>query len=220
MQVGFLGYLNCNITFNPIIIDKSGTVRLTSTFKVTAVLDKGSGALIVVDVYSKNAESGQNILRNQLSIFLVGSGGFGGPRSSDEIIQTEEPPFSRQPDAIKEYRTNANQAALYRLNGDLNPLHIDPSFAQLGGFERPILHGLCTEGIAVRCVTETFADNDPKRIIAIKARFAKPVYPGQTIRTEMWRNGDKVHFQCIIKETEKPCITGGWIKMSSVHSKL
>ena len=198
-----------------------GCIRLTSTFRVTAVLDKGSGALIIIDVYSKNAETGQDILRNQLSIFVVGSGKFGGPRSSDKVILPEDPPRGREPDAIKEYITNANQAAIYRLNGDLNPLHIDPSFASLGGFDRPILHGLCTEGIAVRCVTEVFAHNDPTKIQAIKARFAKPVYPGQTIRTEMWKNGDKVHFQCIIKETGQPCLTGGWIKLaSSASSKL
>ena len=197
-----------------------GSVRLTSTFKVAAVLDKGSGALIVVDVYSKEATTGLNILRNQLSIFLVGSGGFGGPRTSDQIVLAENPPIDRQPDATKEYQTSHNQAALYRLNGDLNPLHIDPSFARLGGFDRPILHGLCTEGIAVRCVTEVFANNDPKKIIAIKARFAKPVFPGQTIITEMWNNGDKIYFQCTVKETNKPCLTGGWVRIASEASKL
>ena len=73
----------------------------------------------------------------------------------------------------------------------------------------------------MRCVTEEFAHNDPTKILAIKARFAKPVYPGQTVRTEMWRNGDKVHFQCIIKETGQPCLTGGWVTLaSSVSSKL
>lgn len=196
-----------------------GSVRLTSTFKVTAVLDKGSGALIVVDIYSKDSATERDILRNQLSIFLVGSGGFGGPRSSDKIILPEKPP-NREPDAIKEYQTNKNQGALYRLNGDLNPLHIDPLFAQLGGFDRPILHGLCTEGIAVRCVTEVFANNDPKRITSIKARFAKPVYPGQTIKTEMWNSGEKIHFQCIVKETNEPCLTGGWIRVSPEAAKL
>ena len=74
------------------------------------------------------------------------------------------------------------QAALYRLSGDVNPLHIDPSFAQLGGFDTPILHGLCTEGIAIREITQKVADNDVSKIRKIKARFAKPVYPGQTIR--------------------------------------
>ena len=197
-----------------------GTVCLTSRFQITDILDKGSGALIIVDIYSKDSVSGKDIIRNQLSIFVVGSGGFSGPRSSDQIILPENPPSNRQPDAIIEYQTSHNQAALYRLNGDLNPLHIDPSFAQLGGFDRPILHGLCTEGIAVRCVTETFANNDPRRIIAIKARFAKPVYPGQTIITEMWKNGEKVHFQCKVKETNKPCLTGGWIKLKQDHSRL
>ena len=77
------------------------------------------------------------------------------------------------------------QAALYRLSGDVNPLHIDPGFAQISGFDRPILHGLCTEGIAVREITKTIADNDVSKVRKIKARFAKPVYPGQTIRYEL-----------------------------------
>ena len=195
-------------------------MTLTSQFKVTAVLDKGSGALIVVDVISKDVATNQNILRNQLSIFVVGSGGFGGPRTSEKIILPETPPTGRKPDVVKEYKTSINQAAIYRLNGDLNPLHIDPQFAKLGGFERPILHGLCTEGIAVRCVTEEFANNDPRRVVAIKARFAKPVFPGQTIITEMWNNGEKIHFQCIVKETNEPCLTGGWIRIATEASKL
>ena len=198
----------------------SGPVRLSSKFQVSAVLDKGSGALIVVDVISKDVSTNQNILRNQLSIFVVGSGGFGGPRTSEKIILPENPPVNRKPDVVKEYQTSINQAALYRLNGDLNPLHIDPQFSALGGFDRPILHGLCTEGIAVRCVTEEFASNDPGKVIAVKARFAKPVFPGQTIITEMWNNGDKIHFQCIVKETKEPCLTGGWIKLASDASKL
>ena len=80
------------------------------------------------------------------------------------------------------------QAALYRLSGDVNPLHIDPSFAQLGGFNTPILHGLCTEGIAIREITQIVADNDISKIRKIKARFARPVYPGQTIRYAILRN--------------------------------
>ena len=183
-------------------------------------MDKGSGALIIVDVISKDVATNQDILRNQLSIFVVGSGGFGGPRTSDDVILPENPPKNRKPDVVKEYQTSINQAAMYRLNGDLNPLHIDPQFSILGGFERPILHGLCTEGIAVRCVTEEFASNDPGKVVAIKARFAKPVYPGQTIITEMWDNGDKIHFQCIVKETQKPCLTGGWVRISRDASKL
>ena len=195
-------------------------MRLTSQFKITAVLDKGSGALIVVDVISKDVATNQDILRNQLSIFVVGSGGFGGPRTSENIILPETPPTDREPDVVKEYKTSINQAVIYRLNGDLNPLHIDPQFAKLGGFERPILHGLCTEGIAVRCVTEEFANNDPRRVVAIKARFAKPVFPGQTIITEMWNNGEKIHFRCIVKETNEPCLTGGWIRLANEASKL
>ena len=100
------------------------------------------------------------------------------------------------------------------MSGDSNPLHIDPSFAGKSGFEKPILHGLCTEGIAVREITSVFSPTDASKVRAVKARFAKPVFPGQTIRTNMWNEGAYILFECIVEETGKPCLTGGWIKLS------
>ena len=109
---------------------------------------------------------------------------------------------------------STNQAALYRLSGDPNPLHIDPNFAQMSGFDRPILHGLCTEGVAVREITSIYSPNDSSKVRAVKARFAKPVFPGQTVRTDMWKEGEYILFECSVEETGKPCLTGGWIKLS------
>jgi len=187
---------------------------LTSTFKIQAILDKGSGALYVLDVTSRLKDTNEPVVRNQLSIFVVGSGGFNGPRNSPLVVETKKKP-DRNPDCSTLYKTSVDQAALYRLNGDLNPLHIDPNFAAMSGFSQPILHGLCTEGIATREITRVFAASDMSKLRAVKARFAKPVLPGQTIRTDMWQEGPYVLFECSVEETGKTCLTGGWVKLES-----
>ncbi|KAM6150359.1 peroxisomal multifunctional enzyme type 2 isoform 1-T1 [Erethizon dorsatum] len=159
---------------------------------IADILDKGSGLVIVLDVYSYSGK--ELICYSQYSLFVVGSGGFGGKRTSEKLKMAIDIP-SRPPDAVITDNTSLNQAALYRLSGDWNPLHIDPNFASLAGFEKPILHGLCTFGFSARHVLQHFAGNDVSRFKAIKARFAKPVYPGQTLRTEMWKEGNRIHFQ-------------------------
>ena len=122
--------------------------------------------VLLVEVESRD-EDGDLVLVNQLSIFVVGGGGFGGARSSDHIVEVAQPP-TRSPDASTRYTTSEDQAALYRLTGDLNPLHISPEFAAMGGFKTPILHGLCSFGVSVRQVMEKFADSDPARVVAVK----------------------------------------------------
>ncbi|NWZ63905.1 DHB4 enzyme, partial [Acrocephalus arundinaceus] len=184
------------------------TGELTSVATVADILDKGSGAVLLIDV---NTYCGKDLVcYNQFSLFFVGAGRFGGKRTSEKAKLTAVPP-KRPPDAVISDVTTADQAALYRLSGDWNPLHLDPSFAALGGFEKPILHGLCTFGFAARNVLKQFADNDVNRFKAIKVRFASPVYPGQTLQTEMWKEGDRVHFQTKIKETGEVAIAGGYV---------
>ncbi|KAM5299301.1 peroxisomal multifunctional enzyme type 2 isoform 1-T1 [Ctenodactylus gundi] len=177
---------------------------------VADVLDKGSGLLIILDVYSYSGK--ELICYNQFSLFVVGSGGFGGKRTSEKV-KVAVPVPNRPPDAVLTDKTSLNQAALYRLSGDWNPLHIDPNFANIAGFEKPILHGLCTFGFSARHVLQQFADNDVSRFKAIKSRFAKPVYPGQTVQTEMWKEGNRIHFQTKVQETGDIVISNGYVDL-------
>uniref|UniRef100_A0A1A8QGH1 Peroxisomal multifunctional enzyme type 2 n=1 Tax=Nothobranchius pienaari TaxID=704102 RepID=A0A1A8QGH1_9TELE len=186
----------------------SGT--LTSVSTIADVLDKGSGAVILCDVKTYNGE--ELVCFNQFSVFVVGAGGFGGKRSSEQA-KAPAPPPKRAPDAVVIESTTRDQAALYRLSGDWNPLHIDPSFAAMAGFKTPILHGLCSFGFAARHVLKQFADNDPSRFKAIKVRFAKPVIPGQSLQTEMWKEGNRIHIQCKVKETGDVVLTGAYVDL-------
>uniref|UniRef100_A0A3Q4HKL7 Hydroxysteroid (17-beta) dehydrogenase 4 n=1 Tax=Neolamprologus brichardi TaxID=32507 RepID=A0A3Q4HKL7_NEOBR len=184
--------------------------KLTSEATIADVLDKGSGAVILLDV---NTYSGNELVcYNQFSVFVVGAGGFGGKRSSEKA-KPPLPPPKRSPDAVVIDSTTRDQAALYRLSGDWNPLHIDPSFAAMGGFKAPILHGLCSFGFAARHVLKQFADNDPSRFKAIKVRFVKPVMPGQSLQTEMWKEGNRVHIQCKVKETDAVVLAGAYVDL-------
>uniref|UniRef100_A0A8B9P1E3 Peroxisomal multifunctional enzyme type 2 n=1 Tax=Apteryx owenii TaxID=8824 RepID=A0A8B9P1E3_APTOW len=190
--------------------------QLTSVSTVADLLDKGSGAVLLVDV---NTYCGKELLcYNQFTLFFVGAGGFGGKRTSEKAKVTVNPP-RRPPDAVLSDVTTADQAILYRLSGDWNPLHVDPSFAALGGFKKPILHGLCSFGFAARHVLKHFANNDVTRFKAVKVRFAKPVFPGQTLQTEMWKEGNRIHFQTKVKETGEIAIAGGYVDITSALDK-
>ncbi|GAA6223105.1 peroxisomal multifunctional enzyme type 2 [Lates japonicus] len=184
--------------------------QLTSEATIADVLDKGSGAVILLDV---NTYSGNELVcYNQFSVFVVGAGGFGGKRTSEKA-KAPLPPPQRAPDAVVIDSTTRDQAALYRLSGDWNPLHIDPSFAAMGGFKAPILHGLCSFGFSARHVLKQFADNDPSRFKAIKVRFVKPVMPGQSLQTEMWKEGNRIHIQCKVKETDAVVLSGAYVDL-------
>ncbi|KAI5708943.1 hypothetical protein M8J76_006749 [Diaphorina citri] len=148
---------------------------IVSRCKVIDVLDKGKHAVIIVQSDSYVGDS--HISTGQSSVFIVGGGGFGGKRSSSVAIPCLDPP-SRSPDTSLSDRTSPDQAALYRLSGDVNPLHIDPDFARISGYKTPILHGLCSLGFSVRHVLRQYAGNDPALFKSLKVRFAKPVLPG------------------------------------------
>ncbi len=171
---------------------------ITNHAHISQIYDKGSGALILVDVSSVD-ENGEEVAFNQSSIFIRGLGGFGGERGPSGSSNL---PPERPPDAIHSEQTMPNQALLYRLSsGDPNPLHADPQMAALGGFDRPILHGLCTFGFAARAVLRQFGDNDPARFKSVKVRFSQHVFPGETIITEMWQeSANRIIFQTKVKE--------------------
>ncbi|KAF2670442.1 multifunctional beta-oxidation protein-like protein [Microthyrium microscopicum] len=183
-------------------VPTAGTLK-TST-KLLEVVDKGNAALVRRSSTTVDASTGNTVFYGESVAFVRGAGGFGGAKTvADRGAATaaNKPP-GRAPDSVVEERTGEEQAVLYRLMGDRNPLHIDPAFSKVGGFEVPILHGLCTFGISAKHVLQTYG---PYR--NIKVRFASPVLPGQTIVTEMWKEGGKVIFQTKVKENGKLCIS-------------
>ena len=192
--------------------------KFVSYPKLVEVIDKGNAAIMVSGTTTKDAATGEDIFYNESSAFVRGSGGFGGPSNGSKrgaATAVYQPP-KRQPDAAVEEATSQEQAALYRLNGDRNPLHIDPDFSKMGGFKVPILHGLCFFGISGKHVYQTYG-----AFKNIKVRFAGTVLPGQTLRTEMWKEGNKIIFQMKVVETGKLCITGAGAELTeSKASKL
>jgi len=160
-----------------------GTVSNEGT--ISAIYDKGSGALVVVDVISTDTSTGQPLFKNTTSIFLRGEGGWGGERGP----AAEPGPPEREPDHTVAYATRPDQALLYRLSGDRNPLHSDPAFAALGGFDRPILHGLCSYGFTGRALLHSLCGSDPARFTGMAGRFAKPVFPGEELTIDAWVTG-------------------------------
>ncbi|KAI2637170.1 NAD(P)-binding protein [Hypomontagnella submonticulosa] len=174
--------------------------------KLIEVVDKGNAAILKYGVTTVNAENNEELFYNEATVFLRGCGGFGGqkkPADRGAATAANAPP-KRHPDVVVESPTTEEQAAIYRLSGDYNPLHIDPGFAKMGGFKVPILHGLCFMGISGKAVYEKFGP-----FKNIKVRFAGTVLPGQTLVTEMWKEGpSKVVFQAKVKETGKLAISG------------
>ncbi|KAG5652323.1 hypothetical protein H0H81_005391 [Sphagnurus paluster] len=171
--------------------------ELVNEVRLMEVLDKGKAAAVTTIVETRDKRSGKVIFENQSTVFIRGAGGFGGKRTGNDrgAASAANAPPKRSPDAVMEEKTSPSQAALYRLSGDSNPLHILPEFAAIGGFDQPILHGLCSMGIAAKHVLKTFG-----RYSDIKVRFAGVVYPGETIVTEMWKEGGKVIFSAKVKE--------------------
>jgi len=175
--------------------------QLVSEAKLLEVLDKGKAAAVTVVVETKDKSSGKVIFENQSTVFIRGSGGFKGKTKGKDRgpASAVNAPPKRKPDAVVEEKTSPSQAALYRLSGDPNPLHILPEFAAIGGFDKPILHGLCSMGISGKHVLSTFGAYKD-----IKVRFAGVMYPGETLVTEMWKEGNQVIF--IAKSKERDAI--------------
>jgi acyl dehydratase len=158
--------------------------ELSTVSEVKGIYDKGKGALVVVEARTSD-EKGEPLFDNVFSIFVRGEGGFGGERGPEAL--KADPPEGKAPDFAISEKTSLEQALLYRLSGDLNPLHASPQFAKMGNFDRPILHGLCTYGYAGRAVLQGACGGDAKRFKSFAARFSGVVFPGDTLTTEGWQ---------------------------------
>ncbi|MEE9419443.1 MAG: MaoC/PaaZ C-terminal domain-containing protein [Desulfatiglandaceae bacterium] len=164
--------------------------RFVVVGEVTDIYDKGKAAVYHIKI-SGQTEDGHHSFDTYWVNFYVGAGGFGGdPGPKSEILS---PPEDTEPDYSISSKVTENQAALYRLNGDLNPLHLDPEFARQGGFDKPILHGLCTYGFTVRAIVNDVLNGEVERLKSFRARFSSVVYPGDTLTTRCWmQNGGAI----------------------------
>jgi 3-hydroxyacyl-CoA dehydrogenase/3a,7a,12a-trihydroxy-5b-cholest-24-enoyl-CoA hydratase len=196
-------------------IPMSGTLYYQS--KISDILDKRIGVSLVLEMTTTDAQN-EVVCVNQFIGLIRGAGKFDGPQSSPHVKPLHMPP-NRDPDAVVEDKTSVELAAIYRLSGDYNPAHIDPAISALGGFEHPILHGMSTFGHCARHVLSTFADNDVTKFKAMKARFSNPVWPGQTLRTEMWKEGNRISFRTLVVETGKVVVSGGYVDLTDSMSQ-
>ncbi len=161
--------------------------RATVRTRISDVWDKGKAAVIVQEGNAVD-EAGEPLFTTRSSIFVRGEGGWGGDRGPSSKVELP----GREPDADTSYATTPQQAMLYRLCGDRNPLHADPAFAAAAGFPAPILHGLCSYGIVLRCVVDALLGADTAAVGSFTARFAGVVFPGETIRVRAWDEGEQV----------------------------
>jgi len=179
----------------------------TAEMRVVGAFDKGpgKGAVIINQTVWTDA-AGEKVATLTGSTFARGDGGFGGP--SEGAPEPHKVP-ERPADLSVDFTTRPDQALLYRLNGDRNPLHSDPNVAKMAGFDRPILHGLCTYGITCRAVLQAITDFDPAPIQSHEARFSAPVFPGDVITVDLWRDGQVISFEARVKERGVTVIKNG-----------
>jgi acyl dehydratase len=176
--------------------------------RVTEIVDKGpgKGALLFSDRDVIDKATGALLCTLTSTTFIRGEGGFGGP--SGPAPEPHKLP-DRAPDMQRDIATLPQAALIYRLSGDFNPLHADPRVASAVGFPRPILHGLCSFGVAVRALLKACGGNDPARLKDLQLRFTAPVFPGETIRTEIWQDGATVSFRARVVERDLVVLNNG-----------
>lgn len=191
------------------------SAEIEASYRVAAVVDKGEGkgALVYFEKALREAESGEPLCTVTSTLFLRADGGCGS-------FGMAPAPLPAEPENLDgfaaELRTPIGSALLYRLNGDLNPIHVDPESAVKAGFERPILHGLCTYGVAGLLLVQSACGNDPRRLRSLDVRFTSPVYPGETIRIEGVHDGDGVRFRALVPERRQPVLGQGHARIAAV----
>jgi len=184
--------------------------ELRGEAKIADIYDKGKAALLLLETAVADGQ-GEPLYTNRMSLFLRGEGGFGGPKGPD--VSNAAP--DRAPDGVVESATLPQQALLYRLNGDKNPLHCDPDFAAKGGFDRPIIHGLCSYGIVCKAIVDGVLGGDPTRVAKYRARFRGVAFPGETYLTSFWKEGDTILVEAKSKERDAVVISNAAVTIRS-----
>lgn len=188
----------------------SGT--LSGRLRITGIIDKGAdkGALIYTERDLTDNATGVHVATVSSTTFARADGGFGGASGPVKPVHTMP---EGAPQTVFDFKTPDNAALIYRLSGDFNPLHADPDVAAQAGFDRPILHGLCTLGVASWSLTEALAEGDFAALKHLQLRFSAPVYPGETIRTEMWRDGGDISFRARVVERDIVVLNNGLARL-------
>lgn len=181
--------------------------------RCVGIVDKGEGkgALLYTECEVFHKERDEHICTLTSTTFLRADGGFGG-----QSAQTRQPHTipDRSPDHVEDIHTRPEMALIYRMSGDLNPLHVEPEYARSSGFDSPILHGRATFAVAGHAILKTYCNYMPNRLKAMEARFSAPVYPGETIRTEMWLDGGEVSFRASVVDRSAVVLTNGRAEIS------
>jgi len=181
---------------------------VTSSGRIAEIWDKGKAALLVMEVKTRD-EAGKPLFTNRFSLFLRGEGGFGG--ESGPKAGNEAP--ARAPDGVISSTTLPQQALIYRLSGDKNPLHADPDFAKMGGFDKPIIHGLCSYGVVCKAIVDKVLGGDVTKVARYQARFAGVFFPGETMVTSIWREGKQLLLASKSKERGTPVLSNAAITL-------
>jgi acyl dehydratase len=189
------------------IVPVRGSVR--GETRVEDIVDKGAGkgALIYIRRAVYDVANGELVATVQQTLYCRADGGFGGPaRQARPLHQLPD----RTPDFVCDLPTSLRAALIYRLSGDMNPLHVDPAVARAAKFPRPILHGLCSFGVAAHAILRSVLNYDAARLLSLKVRFSSPVFPGETLRTEVWRDSTgQVSFRCRVTERDVVVLDNG-----------
>ncbi len=184
--------------------------KLKTSARISEIYDKGKAALVILEAVAKD-EQDEPLFTNRFSLFIRGEGGFGGdsgPKAGNKAPD-------REPDGKVISKTLPQQALLYRLSGDKNPLNADPEFAKLGGFDTPIIHGLCSYGVACKAIVDDALDGDVTKVARYQVRFAGVVFPGETIVTSMWQEDGKILIQAATQQRGSPVVSNAAISVRS-----